>query len=132
MNDPLGYEVIAEPGRHFSSNTCYLLFRIMTKRIKSGRICYHVNDSLYHSFNCVLMDGITFENDKHQFYDAMTASSDKLQLKNLVDTSLFGMTCDGRDIIANNFPMPDNLKVGDWLCMSGMGSYTVGPKYSLY
>jgi len=33
-NDPLGYKVIAEPGRHFSSNSCHLLFRVLTKRFK--------------------------------------------------------------------------------------------------
>lgn len=27
-NNPLGYRVIAEPGRHFSSNTCHLAFRV--------------------------------------------------------------------------------------------------------
>jgi diaminopimelate decarboxylase len=63
-NDPLGYKVIAEPGRHFSANTCNLLFRVMTKRMKHGKLCYHVNESLYHSFNCILMDGISFENDR--------------------------------------------------------------------
>jgi len=62
-NDPLGYRVIAEPGRHFSSNSCFLAMRVMTRRIKSGKLCYHVNDSLYHSFNCILMDGVSFEND---------------------------------------------------------------------
>jgi len=41
--------------------------------------------------------------------------------------SLFGMTCDGRDIIASSMLIPDNLAVGDWLCFDGMGSYTVGP-----
>lgn len=33
-NDPLRYKVIAEPGRHFSANSCYLLTRVLTKRIK--------------------------------------------------------------------------------------------------
>lgn len=61
-NDPLGYEVIAEPGRHFSANSCHLAFRVMTIRNKNGRYCYHINDSLYHSFNCILMDGVSFEN----------------------------------------------------------------------
>lgn len=28
-NDSLGYRVIAEPGRHISSNTCHLAFRVM-------------------------------------------------------------------------------------------------------
>lgn len=38
------------------------------------------------------------------------------------------MTCDGADIIAKNMVVPNDLQVGDWLCMQGMGSYTVGPK----
>lgn len=36
-NDPLGYKVIAEPGRHFSSNSCYLATRILAKRVKSEK-----------------------------------------------------------------------------------------------
>lgn len=61
-NNELGYQVIAEPGRYFSANACTLLFRIMAKKIKHGKLCYHVNESLFHSFNCVLMDGVSFEN----------------------------------------------------------------------
>ena len=64
-NDPLGYRVIAEPGRHFSSNACHLATRIIGKRVKKERPCYHLNDSVYHSFNCKLMDGVTFENDNN-------------------------------------------------------------------
>ena len=37
------------------------------------------------------------------------------------------MTCDGIDVIARNISVPD-LKIGDWLCFSGMGAYTVGSK----
>lgn len=59
-NDPLGYTCIAEPGRHFSANTGYLATRVLAKREKHGRNCIHVNDSLYHSFNCILMDGVSF------------------------------------------------------------------------
>lgn len=67
-NDPLGYKVMAEPGRHFSSNTCYLATRVLAKRVKKEKNCYHLNDSLYHSFNCNLMDGVSFENSNDQFY----------------------------------------------------------------
>lgn len=69
-NDPLGYRVIAEPGRHFSGNCFYLLTRVLGKRIKNGKPCYHLNESLYHSFNCNLMDGVSFENSS-QFYSAL-------------------------------------------------------------
>jgi diaminopimelate decarboxylase len=67
-NDPLGYRVIAEPGRHFCGNSFHLLTRVLGKRTKSGKLCYHLNESLYHSFNCNLMDGVSFENSSNQFY----------------------------------------------------------------
>ncbi len=36
------------------------------------------------------------------------------------------MTCDGMDIITKNISTPVDLKVSDWLCISGMGAYTYG------
>ena len=36
------------------------------------------------------------------------------------------MTCDGMDIITKNMGVPADLKVGDWICVSGMGAYTYG------
>jgi diaminopimelate decarboxylase len=33
-NDPLGYEVMAEPGRHFSATSCHLGMRVIGKRNK--------------------------------------------------------------------------------------------------
>lgn len=38
------------------------------------------------------------------------------------------MTCDGLDVIAKNVGVPSELKVGDWLCFSGMGAYTYGSR----
>lgn len=55
------YTVVAEPGRHFSSESCHLAVRVIGKREKNGQLCYHVNDGLYHSFNGILMDGMNFE-----------------------------------------------------------------------
>jgi len=67
-NDPLGYQVMAEPGRYISSNSCFLATRVIGKREKNGKLCFHLNDGLYHSFNCNLMDGFSLENDQSQFY----------------------------------------------------------------
>lgn len=67
FNDSLNYRVIAEPGRHMSSRCFYLVTRILGMRMKSGKPCFHMNESVYHSFNCVLMDGISFD-DSEQFY----------------------------------------------------------------
>lgn len=38
------------------------------------------------------------------------------------------MTCDGLDVISTNIMVPEKMKVGDWLCFGGMGSYTHGSK----
>lgn len=41
---------------------------------------------------------------------------------------MFGMTCDGLDIIARKIMVPKGVEVGDWLCFGGMGAYTYGPR----
>jgi len=43
------------------------------------------------------------------------------------NSTLFGMTCDGMDIISKNIELPD-LNIGDWIVIGGMGSYTYGVK----
>jgi diaminopimelate decarboxylase len=35
-NDPLGYRVMAEPGRHLCANSCYILARVIGVRYKGG------------------------------------------------------------------------------------------------
>lgn len=134
QNDPLGYQVIAEPGRHFSSNSCSLATRILGKRVKNNRMCYHINDGVYHSFNCILMDGVSFEGQKDQFYQKWNSEKEPMfgngsgKIEGSFG-SLFGMTCDGYDIICKNLEIPE-MAVGDWMIIGGMGSYTYGPKSS--
>jgi len=125
--DSLGYQVVAEPGRYFAGNTGYLLTRVLGKRLKNGKPCYHLNESLYHSFNCNLMDGVSFENSNSQFYSKLDSSNQEPSaIFETENSTLFGMTCDGMDIITKNIGVPRDLKVGDWLCLSGMGAYTYG------
>lgn len=38
------------------------------------------------------------------------------------------MTCDGADIICENFEFNQSVDVGDWLCLGGMGAYTYTAK----
>jgi diaminopimelate decarboxylase len=118
QDDPLGYRVIAEPGRHFSSSACHLLTRVIGRRVKAGRVCYHINDSVYHSFNARLMDGLSLDDAQDQVQDCS---------KPMAPSHIFGMTCDGMDVVGENVLLP-SLAVGDWLCISEMGAYTIGPK----
>ena len=43
-------------------------------------------------------------------------------------STLFGMTCDGMDIITKSIDVPIDAQVGDWMCFGAMGSYTHGCK----
>jgi diaminopimelate decarboxylase len=125
-NDPLGYRIMAEPGRHFSAYSFYLLTRVLGKRVKSGKTCYHLNESLYHSFNSNIMDGMSFEM-QDQFYGRINSGKQE-PLDAMETSSLFGMTCDGLDVITKSLNVPKDMKVKDWLCFSGMGAYTYGPR----
>jgi len=124
--DPLGYRTIAEPGRHFCGNSFYLLTRVLGKRLKNNKPCFHLNESLYHSFNCNVMDGVSFENSVDQFYSSINDNGREASIFESENSTLFGMTCDGVDIITKNIMVPKELKVSDWLCVSGMGAYTYG------
>lgn len=71
------YKVIAEPGRHFSANSCHIATRVLAKRVKNDKICYHVNDSVYHSFNNVIMDSANF-NGENQLYESYSHEGERL------------------------------------------------------
>jgi diaminopimelate decarboxylase len=55
-DDPLGYEVIAEPGRHLSTLCFSLMVRVIGQKTKKGVKCFHINDSTYHAFNNLVSD----------------------------------------------------------------------------
>ncbi len=77
---------------------------------------------LYHSFNLILMDGVSFENQDDQFYSSTDESGNCKKKENGNFSSIFGQTCDGADIIANNLLTPE-MEVGDWIVVGGMGRY---------
>ncbi len=44
------YKVIAEPGTYFSLESCSLAARVIGKRFKSEKNCYHINDGYKNIF----------------------------------------------------------------------------------
>lgn len=120
------YKVIAEPGRYFSSLSSILATRVLGRRHKHEKFCYHLNDSVYHTFNVVIMDAVNW-NNKNQLYGSFNSQGERIDPGPLHPSNLLGMTCDGLDIITEDYMTPD-LQVGDWLVFGGMGSYSIGPK----
>ena len=113
QNDPLGYEVVAEPGRHSVGNCYSILTRIIGKREVNGKHGYFINESQYHSFNNVVMDSMSLDEAADSFYSSVaddgTISTDFEKDQRI----LFGMTCCGSDVITTirppaNFLPPDN------------------------
>lgn len=41
-----------------------------------------------------------------------------------MEATIFGMTCDGLDVIASEVVIPRSIDIGDWLIFGGMGAYT--------
>lgn len=74
------------------------------------------------------MDGVSFENSNDQFYSKIDESGEPSGIFEQENSTIFGMTCDGMDIIAKSITIPIDAKVGDWFCFGGMGSYTYGCK----
>ena len=72
------------------------------------------------------MDGVSFENQNSQFYSKVGNDKEPSAIFESTNSTLFGMTCDGMDIIAKNLAVPTDIEVGDWLCLAGMGAYTYG------
>lgn len=73
------------------------------------------------------MDGVSFEDSK-QFYSKIDSTGNVSSLGSFENSTLFGMTCDGLDIITKNMQIPTEMKISDWICLSGMGAYTYGPR----
>lgn len=106
--------IISEPGRFFSETPYNLVSRIFLKRERENIIDYHLNDGIYHNFNCILYDYkipefiLTNEN-KH---------SDELH-----NSRILGPTCDSLDKIKENILLP-KLSIGDFMITDKFGAYT--------
>ena len=120
-------EWIAEPGRFLSSPTQTLYTPVIGRKrglptddVGAPEFRYTLHESVYGYFSNIPFDGQkpTFE----------IAYRTPIQLPHNVlartyRSILFGRTCDGADIIANNIKLPI-LNEGDWLKVPNMGAYT--------
>jgi ornithine decarboxylase len=126
--------VISECGRHICGDSMALIMRNIRGRVKNGTQCYHVNDGVYHAFNSKLMDGLKFQtlnnqhiysivsmDDKHPFNDSDVQS----RLNKTEECTLFGVTCDGQDVIMEKGMLP-KINDGDYIVVYPIGDYSLG------
>jgi ornithine decarboxylase len=108
---PPEMEILAEPGRFLVATAATLVAEIIGKAIRDGKLCYYINDGVYHTFSGVIFDHIQYH--IQAFRDGSTRIC-----------SVFGPTCDALDTISLAETLPDDLEIGDLLFSENIGAYT--------
>ena len=103
-------EFLAEPGRYLVATAVTAVSRIIGKARRDGKVCYYVNDSVYHTYS-----GIVFD---HCQYRVKCFKKGPAEM-----ATVFGQTCDGMDTITQSEELPD-LEIGDLLYSEDIGAYS--------
>ena len=109
---PEDVEIIAEPGRFMVATAATLVTEIIGKARRDGKIFYHVNDGLYHTFSGVV-------------YDHWVPNFQAFKEGDREVCAVVGPTCDSFDKITLSVMLPSNLEVGDYLYTENIGAYSV-------
>jgi ornithine decarboxylase len=108
---PRDIEIIAEPGRFMVATTAVLVSEIIGKARRNGKIFYHINDGVYHTFSGVVYD--------HWLPNFSTFKRGKKEV-----CAVVGPTCDSFDKISVSEQLPANLEIGDYLYTVNIGAYS--------
>ncbi len=57
---PKDMEILAEPGRFLVATAATLVAEIIGKAVRDGKLCYYINDGVYHTFSGVIFDHIQY------------------------------------------------------------------------
>ena len=109
---PKDIEIIAEPGRFMVANAATLVAEIVGKARRDGKIFYHINDGVYHTFSGVV-------------YDHWIPNFHAFKKGHLEVCAVVGPTCDSFDKISVSEELPGNLEVGDYLYTLNIGAYSI-------
>jgi ornithine decarboxylase len=108
---PTDVELIAEPGRFMVATAATLVSEIIGKARRDGKIFYHINDGVYHTFSGVVYD--------HWIPNFHSFKRGKKEV-----CAVVGPTCDSFDKISVSEQLPGNLQIGDYLYTENIGAYS--------
>jgi ornithine decarboxylase len=109
---PADVEILAEPGRFIVATTATLVSEIIGKARREGKVYYHINDGVYHTFSGVV-------------YDHWVPNFRALKEGRPEICAVVGPTCDSFDKISLSVALPWNLDVGDYLVTENIGAYSI-------
>ncbi|MFI3186648.1 MAG: type III PLP-dependent enzyme [Methylococcaceae bacterium] len=104
-------KIIAEPGRFMVATAGTAVSKIIGKAVRHGKLCYYIDDGVYHTFS-----GVIFDHCQYHF-DAFKTGPTQI-------CTVFGPTCDGLDVISMTEELPSDLQRGDLLSSKNIGAYS--------
>ena len=108
---PQDIEIIAEPGRFMVATSAGLISEIIGRARRDGKLFYHINDGVYHTFSGVVYD--------HWIPNFKSFKRGKKEV-----CAVVGPTCDSFDKISISEQLPGNLEIGDYLYTENIGAYS--------
>jgi ornithine decarboxylase len=108
---PRPLEILAEPGRFMVATAATLVATIIGKATRDGRLCYYIDDGVYHTYSGVIFD--------HCKYPVKAFKKGATQI-----CAVFGPTCDALDTISLAEELPGNLELGDLVYSPNIGAYS--------
>jgi ornithine decarboxylase len=108
---PADVELIAEPGRFMSATAATLVSEIIGKARRDGKIFYHINDGVYHTFS-----GIVYDHWQPNFTSFKKGKTEVC--------AVVGPTCDSFDKISLSENLPVDLQIGDMFYTVNIGAYS--------
>ena len=113
---PEPIEILAEPGRFLVATAATAVAKIIGKAVRDGKLCYYLDDGVYHTFSGVIFD--------HCQYHLKSFKKGPTQI-----CSVFGPTCDALDTISLAEELPD-LDLGDLVYSENIGAYSAASSTS--
>ena len=107
---PKEIEILAEPGRFLVASAGYAVSKIIGKAVRNDKLCYYVNDGVYHTYSGVIFD--------HCTYHMKSFKKGATQI-----CAVFGPTCDALDTISLAEQLPE-LELGEYLYSDNIGAYS--------
>ena len=108
---PPEINIIAEPGRFIVATAGTAVSKIIGKAVRHGKLCYYINDGVYHTFSGIIFD--------HCQYHLESFKEGPAQI-----CTVFGPTCDGLDVITMTDELPSDLERDDLLYSRNIGAYS--------
>ena len=109
---PPEVQILAEPGRFLVATAGTAVSTIIGKAVRDGKLCYYIDDGVYHTFSGILFDHCTYH------FEALKKGPKEL-------CTVFGPTCDALDVVSMSENLPSTLERGDLLYSKNIGAYSI-------